>query len=398
MAMKEVLKKKGVKVALGLIGIVMAAIIVGFVVQGGREQKLVTSHLELADKFLEELDYEQAITEYTAVLEIEPKNQRALNGLETAYLEYARDYKEAEEYDRAIDILKKASEVFQSEILIQQIHIIEKAKEEKRAKELEQEKEREQEKKEEEKRKAEEEAKKRAEEEAAERTRKVEEEKIEIYKWEISRMELWDILPNSWWYRRPSWVEFTDETEDVYIFDLYIGLDDVFNFTFEVNKTNGNGEVTAYSEYDYKSGTWREWSEEWRDWATEEYVGMQVNLQITEEIKGAYLVYKEKEDKVQQCISAVDTFILEHWKLPEGKEYRMTDYELGPGKEQNVWLGLCYHEKGGTGTFFFTLDADSDMKQIEVSEVDFVEPDSQETMDSAKSLIGSSMQLAVLAP
>lgn len=128
--MKEILKKKGVKVALGLIGIVMAAIIVGFVVQGGREQKLVTSHLELADKFLEELDYEQAIAEYTAVLEIEPKNTEMKTALCNIYLQYADNCINDAAYNKALDVLARGYAQLQDPVLQEKLEKVKHDREE----------------------------------------------------------------------------------------------------------------------------------------------------------------------------------------------------------------------------------------------------------------------------
>lgn len=44
--------------------------------------------LELAEKYLEDLNYEQAIAEYNVILDLSPKNEVAIKGIENACLEY----------------------------------------------------------------------------------------------------------------------------------------------------------------------------------------------------------------------------------------------------------------------------------------------------------------------
>lgn len=115
--MREILKKKSVRIVLVVICAVIIAIIVGLVVQSGQKQQKIQDHLELGAKFLDELDYEQAIAEYAAVLEIEPKNQRALNGLETVYLEYAQKMEEDGKLEEAGLLLEQGYRQFEIAIL-----------------------------------------------------------------------------------------------------------------------------------------------------------------------------------------------------------------------------------------------------------------------------------------
>lgn len=105
--MKELLKKKSVKIAIVSICFVVVAMIAGIVVQGNQEQQEIVSHLELAQKYLSDLDYEQAIVEYTAILEIEPNNETVINILEQTWLNYAQSYLETKEYQKAIEILER---------------------------------------------------------------------------------------------------------------------------------------------------------------------------------------------------------------------------------------------------------------------------------------------------
>ena len=115
--MREILKKKSVRIVFVVICAVIIAIIAGLAVQSGQKQQKIHDHLELGAKFLDELDYEQAIAEYAAVLEIEPKNQRALNGLETVYLEYAQKMEEDEKLEEAGLLLEQGYRQFEIAIL-----------------------------------------------------------------------------------------------------------------------------------------------------------------------------------------------------------------------------------------------------------------------------------------
>ena len=58
--MKELLRKKSVKIALLLIILLVAAVIIGFNVQSAHRQKEYDNHIKAAEKYLTELDYEQA--------------------------------------------------------------------------------------------------------------------------------------------------------------------------------------------------------------------------------------------------------------------------------------------------------------------------------------------------
>ena len=67
-------------------------------------------HIATAEKYLTELNYEQAIVEYSLVLEIEPKEERALDGLEQVSLAYAQVLIDEGNYEEAILILNEGYE------------------------------------------------------------------------------------------------------------------------------------------------------------------------------------------------------------------------------------------------------------------------------------------------
>ena len=105
--MKELLRKKSVKISLLLIILLVVMGIVGINVQSAQKNKEYEAHIAAAEKYLTELDYEQAIVEYTLALEIEPNAEEVLNGLEQTYLAYAQSVAEGGDYDKAISILEQ---------------------------------------------------------------------------------------------------------------------------------------------------------------------------------------------------------------------------------------------------------------------------------------------------
>lgn len=138
--MKDLLKKKSTKIALLLIVVAVIAIIVGINVQSSQKQKEYDRHMDAAEKYMTELDYEQAIVEYTFALDIYPNDEKALEGLEKAYLAYADELVITENYEEAIQVLGQGYEQTgieslqekQAEVQEQQIQAEEKAREEER--------------------------------------------------------------------------------------------------------------------------------------------------------------------------------------------------------------------------------------------------------------------------
>lgn len=103
--MKELLRRKSVRAGLLAIVLIVVVGIVGLNVRSAQRRKEYNGHVEAAEKYLTELDYEQAIAEYTLALEIEPKSEEMLNALEQTYLAYAQSLADEGEWERAIAVL-----------------------------------------------------------------------------------------------------------------------------------------------------------------------------------------------------------------------------------------------------------------------------------------------------
>ena len=100
MKRKTKLNNKVIIGTAAVIAIALIAVLVIFVPKSANAAK-VTEQLNLGDKYLNELNYEQAMVAYQAVIEIDPKN-------EEAYLALAEIYIAQGEYDAAIEVLEDA--------------------------------------------------------------------------------------------------------------------------------------------------------------------------------------------------------------------------------------------------------------------------------------------------
>ncbi|MDE5598663.1 MAG: hypothetical protein K2J04_12655, partial [Lachnospiraceae bacterium] len=73
--MKELLKKKITKIGIAVIISAVAVGIIGINVRSAQRQREYDEHIAAAEKYLSELDYEQAIAEYDMAFEIDPKEE-----------------------------------------------------------------------------------------------------------------------------------------------------------------------------------------------------------------------------------------------------------------------------------------------------------------------------------
>lgn len=113
-------KSKRKRLLLAIVGIVLvllAAIIVGVNVLGNSDRKL-QEQLDLGAKYLEEMDYEQALVAFNAVLSIEPQNVDAYLGIVEVYIR-------TNEYESALEYAKGGYEITGDERLKEKIDMIE---------------------------------------------------------------------------------------------------------------------------------------------------------------------------------------------------------------------------------------------------------------------------------
>lgn len=110
-------RKKRIFIILGAAIVLLAAVIIGISVFGGSDRK-IQEQLDLGTKYLEEMDYEQALVAFNAVLEIDPKNADAYLGIVEVYIR-------TNEFELALETAKEGYEVTGDERLKEKIDMIE---------------------------------------------------------------------------------------------------------------------------------------------------------------------------------------------------------------------------------------------------------------------------------
>lgn len=98
-------KKKGVVIAVSIMVVllILGILLVSLTVFGGADKIRVARLCSLGDRYLSELEYEQAVVAYEAAIEIDPKAEDAYIGLADAYIGLG-DYESAlEALDRGIE-------------------------------------------------------------------------------------------------------------------------------------------------------------------------------------------------------------------------------------------------------------------------------------------------------
>jgi tetratricopeptide (TPR) repeat protein len=101
----------------GLAVCIIAALIISFAVAGGNDEKL-QKQLDLGNKYLEEMDYEQALVAFEAALDIDPMNADAYLGIVEVYIR-------TNEFEKALEIAKEGYEATGDERLKEKIDMIE---------------------------------------------------------------------------------------------------------------------------------------------------------------------------------------------------------------------------------------------------------------------------------
>jgi tetratricopeptide (TPR) repeat protein len=97
--------------------VVVILVVAAIIVNGSGNQNNLRDQLDLAEQYLSDLDYEQAITAYEQALEIDPK-------CEEAYLALADIYVTLEDYDKALEILNEGYEQTGADSIVEKIEEI----------------------------------------------------------------------------------------------------------------------------------------------------------------------------------------------------------------------------------------------------------------------------------
>lgn len=117
---KFVLKKKKKNVGILIIVAVVVIALIGciFFMIANSKSNRIKKKLELAERYMDELEYEQALDLYMAVLDIEPANVDAYLGIVEVYIRQ-------NDFDIALDYAKKGYEITGDERLKEKIDMIE---------------------------------------------------------------------------------------------------------------------------------------------------------------------------------------------------------------------------------------------------------------------------------
>lgn len=89
----------------------VALIAIGILFYLNSDDVRIRKQLDLGQKYLSDLDYEQAIAAYETVLDIDPHNEEANSGIVDASTGLGQKYFDESQYEQAIDVLDKAFKI-----------------------------------------------------------------------------------------------------------------------------------------------------------------------------------------------------------------------------------------------------------------------------------------------
>ena len=98
---------KKIVIIIAAVVLVVIAVAVGLIAYNNSPSVRLRKQLDLGNKYLAELNYEQAIAEFNKALEIVPDDAEALESLINAYLDWADELEAADDLDKALEILQK---------------------------------------------------------------------------------------------------------------------------------------------------------------------------------------------------------------------------------------------------------------------------------------------------
>ncbi len=319
----QVVKKENKKVYLIIfiiIAILILAVVFGVILFVGGKKAKLDEQLDLGDKFLSELDYEQAIAAYDQAIEIDSKSVEAYVGM-------AMVYAAQNDYIKALEVLNKGYNETGEEAITEVIGNIEKEKtdfEIAEAERIEQER-IEQEKKEQE------EAERLAQQEAERQLREEEKKKEE----EIKNIYIWYILNSDIISYTPVSINEMEETEDTYTFEVVLGYSsDLDIFLLTIDKATGHCEVISHQYYDLKSGLIDELSN--GVVSTYEFV-------INDEVKEEYRIYEEAKTLLVDSAEKIDEKLDAEYECIGDENYTYGNCRLYNVDENGIAYGEIYY-------------------------------------------------------
>ena len=102
------------KILLILITVVVISIITGIYVYINSDSMKTKRLIELGNKYLSELNYEQAVVVFNGILELDHDNEQAFEGIKLSYLAWGESEALLKNYDHAIEILEKGASALQN--------------------------------------------------------------------------------------------------------------------------------------------------------------------------------------------------------------------------------------------------------------------------------------------
>ena len=100
--------KKRKAIAMSVIALIIIVAIITIIIVANKPKRQITEQINLGNRYLSELDYENAVLAYSNALEIDSLNQDARNRLETAYIEWASALYNDGDYETALRRIDEA--------------------------------------------------------------------------------------------------------------------------------------------------------------------------------------------------------------------------------------------------------------------------------------------------
>ncbi len=249
------MKRKQTRIiSMSVVGVLLFLLVIFFFISGNGNKDL-KNHIDMGNKYMEDLDYEQALAEYKAAFEIAPQNKDAVAGIENVSLQYADsvlvniEAVSMEELNGVVAVLEEMHQLIKSEPIKQKTLEIKMILENKKVEE---------DKKNEEIKLAAEEAKKMKEDEKKKKEKlekeiqKIEDLYIKILEWanQVYKTE-W----KQYYWNTVYQINVTDvEGEDSYKVEVEVGASQAEYYVYEINKETLQGKLVKFYAEDFNGG------------------------------------------------------------------------------------------------------------------------------------------------